>query len=64
VDFDLPLPVSLPTMGAFGGPHFDRLYITSASAGLSPAQRDREPWAGRLLCVQLPIRGRPPAQFA
>ncbi|HEX4377549.1 MAG TPA: SMP-30/gluconolactonase/LRE family protein [Steroidobacteraceae bacterium] len=63
LDFDLPLPVSLPTMCAFGGPRYDTLYITSASAGMDAAQREREPWAGKLLCVQLSMCGRPPGLF-
>ena len=49
VDRDIVLPVSKPTMCAFGGPDLDVLYVTSATDGLTPAQRHEEPHAGALL---------------
>jgi len=51
-DAVLPVPVSQPTSCAFGGPDLADLYITSASIGLSEAERAEQPLAGRLLHVQ------------
>ena len=48
-DRDIDLPVSQPTMCAFGGPERDLLYVTSATDRLDPGQRRREPLAGALL---------------
>jgi sugar lactone lactonase YvrE len=49
VDRDIALPVSQPTMCAFGGEALDVLYVTSATDKLTPEQRQREPLAGALL---------------
>lgn len=49
VDRDIELPVSQPTMCAFGGDDPDVLYITSAADKLTPEQQRREPLAGALL---------------
>ena len=56
-DRDIALPVSQPTMCAFGGADLDTLYITSAADQLSPAQREREPLAGALLRCRPGERG-------
>ena len=57
LDREISLPVSQPTMCAFGGPGLDILYITSASQGLSPAARRAEPHAGAILQVRPGIAG-------
>ena len=62
-DLELRLPVSEPTMCAFGGGDLRDLYITSASSGLSPDRRKREPLAGALFRYRAPVAGLPPAQF-
>ncbi len=62
-DFDLPLPVSRPTMCAFGDSDRGTLYVTSASSGLSQAEAAREPYAGQLLRCRIGIRGLPTARF-
>ncbi len=54
---DIVLPVSQPTMCAFGGKDLDMLYVTSASDQLTPAQREREPLAGALLRLHPGVRG-------
>ncbi|MGH8290879.1 MAG: SMP-30/gluconolactonase/LRE family protein [Steroidobacteraceae bacterium] len=59
IDRDISLPVSQPTMCAFGGEALADLYITSASDGLSAEQRRREPLAGALLRVRCGARGIP-----
>jgi sugar lactone lactonase YvrE len=48
VDRDLPLPVSQPTMCAFGGKALDVMYVTSSTDKLTPEQRGSEPLAGSL----------------
>jgi sugar lactone lactonase YvrE len=58
------LPVSNPTMCAFGGPDLDILYVTSASRFLDEAARRDQPLAGRLFAVGgLGVRGLPEPEF-
>ncbi|MGH8316688.1 MAG: SMP-30/gluconolactonase/LRE family protein [Steroidobacteraceae bacterium] len=59
IDREISLPVSQPTMCAFGGEALADLYVTSASDGLSAEQRRREPLAGALLRVRCGARGIP-----
>ena len=49
VDRDIALPVSQPTMCAFGGEALDVLYVASATETLDAGQLRREPRAGSLL---------------
>ena len=58
------LPVSLPTMCAFGGPDLRTLFVASASDQLTPAQRAREPLAGALFRFDPGVRGTPKATRA
>jgi sugar lactone lactonase YvrE len=51
------LPVSQTTSCAFGGPGLDVLYITSASTGLTDAQRRRQPHAGALFAFDPGVQG-------
>lgn len=48
-DAVVELPVAAPTSLAFGGPGLSDLYVTTASRGLSEAERAAQPLAGRLL---------------
>lgn len=58
------LPVSNPTMCAFGGPDLDILYVTSASRFLDDAARRAQPLAGRLFAITgLGSRGIPEPAF-
>lgn len=57
VDRDILLPVSQPTMCAFGGDALDELYVTSASDGLTAAQAAAEPLAGAVLRVYPGVKG-------
>ena len=57
VDRDIILPVSQPTMCAFGGDELDDLYITSARDKLSADQLSKEPLAGAVLRVRPGERG-------
>lgn len=58
VSMSIPLPVTYPTCCAFGGPAFDRLYITSASEPLTEAERRNEPLAGKVLVIEPGVTGR------
>ena len=60
---EIPLPVQRPTCPAFGGRGLDRLYITSATVGLTPEALTQQPLAGALLCLT-GATGRSPTRFA
>ena len=49
LDAVVPVPVARPTSLAFGGNGMAELYVTTASFNLTPAQREAQPLAGRLL---------------
>ncbi|MBT2325457.1 SMP-30/gluconolactonase/LRE family protein [Variovorax paradoxus] len=57
------LPVSHVTNCAFGDADLCTLYITSATSGLTPAQREAEPLAGGLFAVRIDSPGLPAALF-
>jgi len=57
LDREILLPVSQPTMCAFGGPDLETMYVTSASDKLSAEQLRHEPHAGGLFCFRPGIRG-------
>lgn len=59
----IELPTSHITNCAFGGPALRTLFITSATSGLSPAQRDAQPQAGGLFAVELDVPGLPAPLF-
>jgi sugar lactone lactonase YvrE len=59
----LPMPVPRPTSLVFGGTRLDRLYVTSASIGLSPEQRLAAPLSGGLFEIDVGIRGLPEFTF-
>ncbi len=57
VDRDIPLPVTQPTMPAFGGPDMKTIFITSASQKLGEDDLASQPLAGGLLSVPVDVRG-------
>ena len=61
---EIKLPISNPTCVAFGGSNLKTLYITSATFGLTDAQRALEPHAGSVFSVDLPVSGLPEPRFA
>ncbi len=61
---EIALPVQRPTSLAFGGRHLDRLFITSATTGLSDTQRQQQPFAGGLLALDPGVFGRASHVFA
>ena len=57
VDREVALPVSQPTMCAFGGPDLDVLYVTSAASGLGLLHKVTEMHAGGLFRFRPGVRG-------
>ncbi len=58
------LPVTCPTMCAFGGPQMDVLFVTSARFSMSEAQIAAETSAGGLFAIRgLGVRGIPEPRF-
>ena len=53
------VPVTRPTMIAFGGADLRTLYITSAREGATDDELARQPQAGGLFAVRLDVAGRP-----
>lgn len=51
------LPITQPTMIAFGGLNLDKLIVTSASQGLSKEQLKKEPLAGSVLVIDVNVSG-------
>lgn len=60
---EIGLPVQRPTCPAFGGPQFENLYVSSASIGLDPGARSRQPESGGLLQLDVGVRGSAPGRF-
>lgn len=59
LDAEVPLPVSQPTMCAFGGAGLDELFVTSARDGLDGAALQAQPHAGALFRLRPGVRGVP-----
>ncbi|MEO8858761.1 MAG: SMP-30/gluconolactonase/LRE family protein [Burkholderiaceae bacterium] len=57
------LPVTKPTSCGFGGAGLRQLYVTSATRGLSAAELNTEPMAGRVLVLDVGVAGLPPVPF-
>jgi xylono-1,5-lactonase len=53
----LDMPVQRPTSCTFGGPDLDKLYVTSATTGLTKEALDMQPCAGGLYLVETGARG-------
>jgi sugar lactone lactonase YvrE len=63
VGHEIALPVSQPTMPAFGGPDMTTLFVTSAYQNMRDEKRQAEPLAGALLAVETDFRGHPVHPF-
>jgi len=61
---ELPVPAQRPTSCMFGGPEYDRLFITSASRGLAPDELERQPYAGGLFMTVPGVSGVAEPLFA
>jgi D-xylonolactonase len=60
----IDLPATQVTSMAFGGDKMDLLLVTSASAGLNPAQRQRDTQAGCTFLLRPGVSGLLPFSFA
>ena len=63
IDTVIELPVSKPTMCAFGGPSLNTLYITTNSLGFSEKELENQPLAGSLLGLEVKAQGLPEPKF-
>lgn len=57
VDRVVPIPASLVTSVAFGGPDLDTLFVTTARLGIDPATAERYPQQGGLFALRPGVRG-------
>jgi sugar lactone lactonase YvrE len=64
VDRQVLLPVTKPTMPAFGGPDMSTLFITTIGGGGSHQVDPTQPLAGGLFAVDVGVRGLPETRFA
>jgi L-arabinonolactonase len=64
VDRRIDLPVTKPTMPAFGGPDRSTLFITTIGGGGSHIVDPSQPEAGGLFAVETAFRGMPEPAFA
>jgi sugar lactone lactonase YvrE len=64
VDQEVRLPVQRPTSCTFGGTDLKRLFITSASTGLTEAELQNQPLAGSVFVVDTDIMGIPEPRYA
>lgn len=63
LDREIMLPVQKPASLAFGGPAMSTLFITSISYGLDAAALAAQPAAGRLMAIEVAVRGLPEQPF-
>lgn len=63
LDRAVRLPVQRPSKLAFGGPKLSTIFVTSISEGLGEDAEETQPLAGRLIALDLGIRGLPPRLF-
>jgi L-arabinonolactonase len=64
VDRIVPIPASLVTSCAFGGPELDTLYVTTASLGIDAETAKRYPQQGGLFALKPGVRGLPRPFYA
>lgn len=63
LDRSIALPVKKPAMCAFGGDHFDTLYVTSIRPQ-NEAERVDQPFAGAVFALRPGVCGLPETDFA
>ncbi len=63
MDAIVSVPASQPTSCALGGPDLRTLYITTASQRLSDTERSKQPEAGHVFAVRIPVAGLPDTEF-
>lgn len=64
VDRVVPVPASLVTSCAFGGPDFDTLYVTTARLGIDAETARRYPQQGGLFALKPGVHGLPRPFYA
>ncbi len=64
VDREYGLPVPNPTSCAFGGKRLDELYITSATLGMTPEEKQKSVQSGDLFRLKVGIPGVDEPRFA
>jgi L-arabinonolactonase len=65
LDRVIEMPVSRPSCCTFGGVDHRSLFVTSAQYNMSTEEKQRDPLAGSLFCVELPdVQGLPADLFA
>lgn len=64
IDRIIQLPALNPTSCTFGGPDRDVLFVTTATAGLTAAQRAKLPGQGALFAIETGVQGVPATFFA
>ncbi|MEZ0064606.1 sugar lactone lactonase YvrE [Streptacidiphilus sp. MAP12-20] len=64
LDAVVTVPAAMVTNCTFGGPELNTLYITTASRGLSDAERAEQPHAGALFACEPGVAGRPAHRYA
>jgi len=65
VDRVIAIPTSRPSSCAFGGPDFKTLFVTSAEYKMSPQEKQQDPEAGSLYCIEFEdAQGLPSDCFA
>jgi sugar lactone lactonase YvrE len=62
--FTQPIPASLVTSVAFGGPGLDEMYVTTARVSLSEETLASQPHAGGLFRFKPGVKGLPAPEFA
>jgi sugar lactone lactonase YvrE len=63
IDRVVRVPVTKPTACAFGGRDYRELFVTSATRGMSEAEKAAEPDAGRVLVLDVGVGGFAPVRF-
>jgi sugar lactone lactonase YvrE len=63
IDRVVRVPVTKPTACAFGGRDHRELFVTSATRGMSEAEKAAEPDAGRVLVLDVGVGGFEPVRF-
>ena len=64
VDRHISVPVQRPTSCTFGGPNLDVLFVTTASQELTAAELREQPLAGRVIALDVGVRGISEPRFA
>ena len=64
LDVELPVPATLVTKCAFGGPRLTDLYITTAWTDLTAEERQSQPHAGGLFRARPGVAGQRPRRYA